>query len=222
MDEDLSQDPLWWQVIALFALQTSSEAYIAGFFLDVNLCALHHKVITIDRKDVWLAVQVRGREQVGGKPNISDTGVHSTADLMSSDLSEKHGHEDKIKKGQLFLYVTTPNQEWNEALLDAARLKIPVTHKGKGKGKTHRRVLVKDNLRGITKAAICRLACKGGVKKMTGHIYDLTRGVLKLFLKAVIHDTMIYTVHCKCRMITVMDVIYSLKNHGRHLYGFAH
>ena len=80
---------------------------------------------------------------------------------------------------------------------------------------------MKDNLRGITKAAICRLACKGGVKKMTGHIYDLTRGVLKLFLKAVIHDTMIYTVHCKCRTITVMDVIYSLKNHGRHLYGFA-
>ena len=125
VDEDLSQDPLHWQAVALFALQTSSEAYIAGFLLDVNLCALHRKVITIDRKDVWLAVQVRGREQVGGKPNVSDTGVHSTADWMSADPSEKPDHKDKIKKGQHFPYVTTPNKEWNEALLDAAQLKAP-------------------------------------------------------------------------------------------------
>ena len=95
VDEDLSWDPLHWQ-----AMQTSSEAYVAGFLLDINLCALHCKVVTIDRKDVWLAVQVRSREQVGGKPNVSDTGVHSTTDWMSTDPSEKHGHEDKIKKDQ--------------------------------------------------------------------------------------------------------------------------
>ena len=221
MDEDLSQDPLCWQAIALFAFQTSSEAYVAGFLLDVNLCALHCKVITIDRKDVWLAVQIRDREQVGGKPNVSDTGVQSTADWMSMDPSEKHGLEDKIKKGQCFPYVTTPNQEWNKALLDAARLKAPVARKGKEKGKTRRQVLVRDNLRGITKAAICRLACKGGVKRMTGHAYNLMCGVLKLFLKAVIHDALIYTVNCKRRTVTIMEMIYSLKNHGRHLYGFA-
>ena len=79
-----------------------------------------------------------------------------------------------------------PNQECNETLLDAAQLKAPPACKGKGKGKTQQRVLVKDNLWGITKAAICRLAHKGGVKRMTGHIYDLTRGVLKLFFKVVV------------------------------------
>ena len=72
---------------------------------------------------MWLAIQVRGREQVGGKPNVSDTGMHSTADFMSSDPSEKAGHEHKLKKGQRFSYVTTPNQEWNDMLLMAARLK---------------------------------------------------------------------------------------------------
>ena len=216
--EDISTVPLCWQAIALFALQTSSEAYMAGFFLDVNLCALHRKVVTIDRKDVWLAVQIWGREQVGGRANVSDTGMQNTTDWMSMDPSEKHGHKDKIKKGQRFPYITTPNQEWNDALLDAARLKTPVARKGQGKGK---KTLIKDILWGITKSAICRLAHRGGVKRMTGHIYDLSRGVLKLFLKAVIQDAMIYTVHCKRRTVTVMDVIYSLKNHGHHLYGFV-
>ena len=92
VDEDLSRDPLQWQVNALFALQTLSEAYIAGFFLNINLYGIHHKVVTINRKDMWLAVQVRGREQVEGKPNVSDTVVHSTVDWMSTDPLEKHGH----------------------------------------------------------------------------------------------------------------------------------
>ena len=187
---------------------------MAGFFLDVNLCALHRKVVTIDRKDVWLAVQIRGKEQVGGRANVSDTGMQNTTDWMSMDPSEKHGHRDMIKKGQRFPYITTPNQEWNDALLDAARLKTPVARKGQGKGK---KTLVKDILWGITKSVICRLARRGGVKRMMGHIYDLSRGVLKLFFKAVIRDAMIYMVHCKRRTVTVMDVIYSLKNHGHHV-----
>ena len=161
-DCEFRENPLRWQVNAIFSLQCAAEAYLAGFLMDVNLCALHGKVVTIDCKDVWLAIQVRGREQVGGKPNVSDTGMHSTADFISLDPSEKAGHEDKLKRGQRFRYVTTPNQEWNDMLLTAARLKTNAGKMGAGaasKTKTLKRLtLVQDNLRAITKASICCLA----------------------------------------------------------------
>jgi hypothetical protein len=38
---------------------------------------------------------------------------------------------------------------------------------------------------GITKPAICRLACRDGVKHISGLIYEETRGVLKIFLQNV-------------------------------------
>ena len=53
---------------------------------------------------------------------------------------------------------------------------------GKGGAKRHRKVL-RDNIQGITKPAIRRLARRGGVKRISGLIYEEVRGVLKIFLK---------------------------------------
>ena len=50
---------------------------------------------------------------------------------------------------------------------------------GKGGAKRHRKVL-RDNIQGITKPAIRRLARRGGVKRISGLIYEETRGVLKI------------------------------------------
>ena len=63
---------------------------------------------------------------------------------------------------------------------------------GKGGAKRHRKVL-RDNLHGITKPAIRRLARKGGVKRISGLIYEETRSVLKVFLENVIRDAVMYT-----------------------------
>ena len=52
---------------------------------------------------------------------------------------------------------------------------------GKGGAKRHRKVL-RDNIQGITKPAIRRLARRGGVKRISGLIYEETRGVLKVLL----------------------------------------
>jgi hypothetical protein len=51
---------------------------------------------------------------------------------------------------------------------------------GKGGAKRHRKVL-RDNIQGVTKPAIRRLARRGGVKRISGLIYEETRGVLKVF-----------------------------------------
>ncbi|XP_078472647.1 histone H4-like [Lampetra planeri] len=77
---------------------------------------------------------------------------------------------------------------------------------GKGGAKRHRKVL-RDNIQGITKPAIRRLARRGGVKRISGLIYEETRGVLKVFLENVIRDAVTYTEHAKRKTVTAMDVV---------------
>merc|ERR1719430_1343413 len=91
---------------------------------------------------------------------------------------------------------------------------------GKGGAKRHRKVL-RDNIQGITKPAIRRLARRGGVKRISGLIYEETWGVLKVFLENVIRDAVTYTEHAKRKTVTAMDVVYALKRQGRTLYGFG-
>ncbi|WIA17024.1 hypothetical protein OEZ86_014208 [Tetradesmus obliquus] len=91
---------------------------------------------------------------------------------------------------------------------------------GKGGAKRHRKVL-RDNIQGITKPAIRRLARRGGVKRISGLIYEETRGVLKVFLENVVRDAVTYTEHARRKTVTAMDVVYALKRQGRTLYGFA-
>merc|ERR1712087_811599 len=72
---------------------------------------------------------------------------------------------------------------------------------GKGGAKRHRKVL-RDNIQGITKPAIRRLARRGGAKRISGLIYEETRGVVKVFLENVIRDAVTYTEHAKRKTVT--------------------
>jgi histone H4 len=91
---------------------------------------------------------------------------------------------------------------------------------GKGGFKRHRNVL-RDNIRGITKPAIRRLARRGGVKRLSDLIYEEIRTVLKTFLENVIRDSVTYTDHARRKTVTAMDVVCALKRQGRTLYGFG-
>ena len=63
---------------------------------------------------------------------------------------------------------------------------------GKGGSKRHRNVL-RYNIQGTTKPVILRLALRGGVKRISGLIYEETRCVLNIFLDNVIRDSVAYT-----------------------------
>jgi len=91
---------------------------------------------------------------------------------------------------------------------------------GKGGAKRHKKNL-KENIQGITKPAIRRLARRGGVKRISGLIYEETRGALKTFLENVIRDAVAYTEHARRKTVTALDVVYALKRQGRTLYGFG-
>ena len=92
--------------------------------------------------------------------------------------------------------------------------------KGKGGAKRHRKI-VRDNIQGITKPAIRRLARRGGVKRISGLMYEETRGVLKTFLENVAKDSVTYTEHARRKTVTALDVVYALKRQGKTLYGFG-
>jgi histone H3/H4 len=91
---------------------------------------------------------------------------------------------------------------------------------GKGGAKRHRKVL-RDNIQGITKPAIRRVCRRGGVKRISGLIYEETRGVLKVFIENVLRDAITYTEHARRKTVTANDCVYALKRQGRTLYGFG-
>ena len=91
---------------------------------------------------------------------------------------------------------------------------------GKGGAKRHRRVL-RDNVAGITKPAIRRLARRGGVKRISGLVYEEIRGCLVVFVRKVISEAMTYTEHARRKTVMALDVVYALKRQGFTLYGFG-
>ena len=83
------------------------------------------------------------------------------------------------------------------------------------------RKVLRDSIYGFTKPAIRRLARRGGVKRISGLIYEETRGVLKKFLENIIRDAVVYTEHANRRTVTAQDIIYALKRQGKTVYGFG-
>ncbi len=80
---------------------------------------------------------------------------------------------------------------------------------------------LKDNIRGITKPAVRRLARRGGVKRISGIMYEEVRGILKSFVEGVVRDAVTYTEHGKRTTVSAVDVVHALKKRGRMLYGYA-
>ena len=83
--------------------------------------------------------------------------------------------------------------------------------------KCHHKVL-HDNIQGIAKPAIRRFTCHGGVKRISGLIYEKTSDVLMVFLENVVRDSVTYREHVRRDSVTVMDVVYALKRHGKTLW----
>jgi histone H4 len=93
---------------------------------------------------------------------------------------------------------------------------------GVGLPRRHRhRRLLRDSILGVTNPAIRRLARRGGVKRISGLIYDETRGCLKIFLQNIVRDSVVFTEHAKRKTVTSMDVLHALKRSGITLYGYT-
>jgi len=93
---------------------------------------------------------------------------------------------------------------------------------GKSGAKRHRKVL-RDNIKGITKPAIRRLARRGGVKRIGGLIYEEIRMILRQkCLEPIIEKCIIFVEQQPKRerkTLTSKDLYYAQKELGMTMYG---
>ncbi len=96
---------------------------------------------------------------------------------------------------------------------------------GKGSGKVgpRRKAGASTNkplIEGITKGALRRLARRGGVKRISGHLFEYSRVVIVEFMEKLIRDAITYTEHGARKTVTALDVIHAMKRQGKALLGF--
>ena len=209
---------LRWQSNALFTFQTAAEAYLAGFYNDVNLCAVHRKVVTINRKDVWLAIQLRGRDHVGGRGQVSDVGAVNISRYQVADRSELKCQRDTVHA------MSAEERDWNYDLREVVAKDKPDPSRQSKAGKgtlIRRRKVLKKVIYVISKATFLRMARRGGVKRFSGNIYQESRGVLKVFVEEIVKDVITFCEYKRRKTVTPVDVIFALKQHGRAVYGFT-
>jgi len=116
------------------------------------------------------------------------------------------------------LVVAAPQQP-RKAPPSGGKSMSMLRHKNAPSGaKRHARKILRDNIIGITKPAIRRLARRGGVKRINNLIYEETRGVLRGFLSNVIRDAISYLEHRHQKTVTAFDVVLAMKRQGRTLY----
>ena len=185
-------------------------------------------MVTVNRKDVWLATEIRGREHVGGRAQVYDVGnVNVTfKNICLADPSEKKGVKCSLIKDHF-----AAEEDWcakfrEKVAIDTSAAVSRAKEKGKGKGRGKEgpkrlRSVLNDALHNINRPAICHLARRGGVKLISANMYEEVRGILKVFLECVIKDVITYCLYSERKTVTTIDVIFALKRHGRNLYGFT-
>ncbi len=94
-------------------------------------------------------------------------------------------------------------------------MKLPL---GKGYAMKRHRKLLRNNLDGISKKELRRLARRGGVKRLNTLVYDEMRGALRDFLHNVIKHSVTYAEHARRKTVTTLDIMYALKRSGKTLY----
>ncbi|KAJ6577634.1 hypothetical protein B0H19DRAFT_932389, partial [Mycena capillaripes] len=72
-----------------------------------------------------------------------------------------------------------------------------------------------------TKPTFRRLARRGGVKRLSGFMYEESRGCLFPYVRDLLRDAILHTEHDYRTMVTAGDVVHALRQSGRNLYGFA-
>lgn len=77
---------------------------------------------------------------------------------------------------------------------------------------------MRDNIQGISKPDIRRLARRGGVKRISGTIYQETRLNIRRFLEKALSDICAVVELCNRKTVCTTDVVWAMNRQGRTLY----
>lgn len=76
---------------------------------------------------------------------------------------------------------------------------------------------VRDNMQGITKPVILRIAHRGGAKSLSGRMYEETRGVLRVFLEELVRLATISMLHARRSTYQAKDLQFALNVNNKFL-----
>lgn len=110
---------------------------------------------------------------------------------------------------------TTPKTK-SPAKKEKSPVKAPTSVKGGGMAtgaQKHRRIL-RDNIAGITKPAIRRVLRRAGVLRISGLVYEETRGVLKVWLEKIVKDMVIFMEYDRRKTVQTEDLEAALDSNG--------
>lgn len=88
----------------------------------------------------------------------------------------------------------------------------------KGGSKRHKKTF-RDQIKGITKPALRRLARRAGVKRISGGVYDDARNLVRVFVESVVYYALLYRETAGRKTISLRDVVSALKRRGNTLVG---
>merc|ERR1712019_105101 len=84
-----AHDPdLRFQAQALIALQEAAEAYLVGIFEDTQLCAIHAKRVTVQKKDMELARRIRGDDATDFRDTMPKVGNENFIQLPYTNTKQ--------------------------------------------------------------------------------------------------------------------------------------
>ena len=113
---------------------------------------------TINRQDIWLAIEIRGRDHIGGKTQLSDVGATSAAEYTVADAIEKTAVHQRGWQAYAVGHDWCAELRASVAVNPDAPKRAPKVKPG-----MHRvRRVLKHSIHGIAKAAFCRMARRGG------------------------------------------------------------
>ncbi len=118
--------------------------------------------------------------------------------------------------------TTTSEESKTSTPADSDTKVIPTIAKPKIQKPTVRKqkVILKDNIKGISNNEIRRTARRGGVKRLSKAIYDEARTCTKEFLTKNIRVATNYTEHARRSTVMVQDVVSALKFNKTPIYGY--
>lgn len=97
------------------------------------------------------------------------------------------------------------------------KLNMPPKNKSKGGAVKHKTIL-RDNIHGITKGVITRLARRGGVKRMSNLLFEEIRTVMKTKLENIIRSAIVYMQLARRKTVERKDIYQAARAEGVYIF----